>query len=102
MDGQMKKVEYVPIPDFDTIVTDIPKQDCPVCGTGISHYTNDDSPSDGDMSLCAHCCAVLVFDENLLVTVASNAIINEMDPESRNKMEYIRQILAEKQLKMRH
>jgi hypothetical protein len=54
------------------------------------------------MSLCAHCCAVLVFDENLLVTVASNAIINEMDPESRNKMEYIRQILAEKQLKMRH
>lgn len=97
-----RKLPYMPIPDIETVVSEIPEQECPVCGVGISHYTNDESPSDGDLSLCANCCAVLVFDEELRVTVASNEIIAAMDPESRNKMEYIRQILAEKQLKNRH
>ncbi len=62
--------------------TEVPDSMCPTCfyvmdrATGA--YEDDIAPSKGDVSICAKCGTLLIFDENLHLTEMSETDITEL------------------------
>ena len=70
--------------------TRVPPTPCPVCtslndaATGTDH---NDPPRPGDLTICVTCGAILEFDDHLRTVVASQATLDEMDDEDRQRLQ---------------
>jgi hypothetical protein len=68
---------------------------CPACAAlldGASGLGHDSSPMAGDLTVCAYCRALLQYTEGLGLRLAPE---EELSPEERRQLEYLRTRLAE-------
>lgn len=60
---------------------------CPACGTDLDAASDAEGegaqPRPGDLSVCVHCSAILVFDEPPAVHRASDVELIELDEDQR-------------------
>lgn len=58
-----------------------PEAICPWCGTPLNAATGvtcEDGPSEGDISICAKCCEILIFKEDLTLRKPTAAELFDM------------------------
>jgi hypothetical protein len=68
------------------ISTPIPKVHCNVCGYCMNQSTaayGDDKPKSGDVSICANCGHIAVFDEQLNLREPTPEEQKELDSDQR-------------------
>ena len=80
---------------------DTPEDHCPACGykTDAAACVGEDaSPSPGDLSICANCCAWLVFDAALQLQPVSGQLLHHVhtDPFCRLTEQALRMRKAER------
>jgi hypothetical protein len=66
---------------MDWPVTRLPETRCPACNVDISAASdprNERSPKANDYSLCIHCAAVLIFNDDLTLRIATANDMAEM------------------------
>lgn len=56
---------------------------CVCCYSPINAHSSDNSsiPQHGDVSICAYCGHISVFDEKLKLTTAPQSVIDSIDPQ---------------------
>jgi hypothetical protein len=75
---------------------------CPKCGylldaaSGLDH---EESPTAGDFTLCLSCAAILVFDAELHVVLASVAALEALDADTFMQLMRVRQCVIRVQEK---
>lgn len=70
-----------------------PQDKCPGCGYDFdraSGANTDSPPAEGDISICGRCAAVLVFDEDLRLSVFPEEDVKLLHPEDRAAIEAVR------------
>lgn len=56
----------------DRLITRVPESNCPICGhvmDAVSDFETASAPSEGDLSVCMECAAVLTFNADLTLRI---------------------------------
>lgn len=81
--------------------TATPRVLCGTCGylfTNSTGVTSDTAPEAGDFSICINCGAVLIFDRDLRLRIATEAEITEVmqDEEARRAIQRAQTFIAKR------
>ena len=84
---------------MDKLITTLVKHsNCPVCDADIDAATGEAEPSDGDVTICAYCCSLLFFNEDLTLRTPTHQESIELlkDPIIQQHLDAVRHAWKER------